>query len=36
MLAFFKLFVKKKMEKMFQQSLLKLEEFMKEVKLPAA
>src|SRR5436190_8122825 len=35
MLGLFNLFAKKKMEKMFQQSLLKLEDFMKEVKVPA-
>jgi len=35
MLTFFKLFMKKKMEKMFDQSLTKLTEFMKGVKIPA-
>jgi hypothetical protein len=32
---FFKLFVKKKMEKVFVQSLTNLTEFMKGVKIPA-
>jgi hypothetical protein len=35
MLTFFRLFMKKKMKRNFDQSLLNLEKFMKEVKLPA-
>jgi len=35
MLGFFNLLMKKKLEKMFDQSLVNLKEFMKEVKVPS-